>query len=115
VSFNGQSLLSANLQLTLTGPTPWHLFGHARFELLGFKVEAPVELKFGDERPAPLPPPVVVFDLVRAALADTRNWSAVLPDGTVPVATLRPREDGAAGVVVHPLATVSVRQRVAPL
>ena len=25
VSFNGQSLLSANLQLTLTGPTPWQL------------------------------------------------------------------------------------------
>ena len=48
-----------------------------------------------------------------AALADARAWTAQLPGGA-DVVTLRALEPGAA-VLAHPLATLQVRQRVAPL
>jgi len=122
VSWNGQQLLAADLLLTLTGPTPWHLIGHARLVILGVPAQVPVELLIGDPAPPELPPPVDVLELVRGALGDPRNWAPRLPAGAEAVATLRPLEDPPPAPggplpppLLHPLAAVEVRQTVAPL
>ena len=109
----GAVIMSIQLEATLAGPTPWHVRGAARFEILCFKFAVEIDQRFGPADPPPLPEAVDVESLVRAALADVRNWSSELPASEHPLASLR--DTRGEGLVVHPLATVTVRQRVAPL
>lgn len=121
IAVGGVVLLGADLALTLTGPTPWHLFGEANFVVLGIKGTAPVDLRIGDSDPPPeqLPDPVDVFAMLKAALSDSRNWQTQLPDPSTFAVSLRPPTVGETAVgapmLAHPLGTISVRQRVVPL
>ena len=114
-------LLAADLELTLTGPTPWHLFGQAHFEVLGIQATVPVDLRIGDDDPPPaeLPAPVDVYGLLQKSLADPRNWQTLsTPVADSPVRLQAPPSNDTAAkapLLVHPLGTVSVRQRVVPL
>jgi hypothetical protein len=56
-----------------------------------------------------------VLALLVNALGDVRNWSATVPRGEPPVVVLREAAPPAAGLRVHPLAALTVRQRVVPL
>jgi uncharacterized protein DUF6603 len=110
---DGRTLLSVSLALTLSGPQPWRAHGRASFSILFFDVSFGFDVTIGDETPTALPTPVDVAPLLIAALADARAWTAQLPAGADAV-TLR-RLDPAAAVLAHPLGTLQVRQRVAPL
>jgi hypothetical protein len=107
------TLLSISLALTLSGPRPWHAHGRASFSILFFDISFGFDVTIGDPAPAALPNPVDVAPLLLAALADPRAWTAQLPVGA-DVVTLRTLESGQA-ILAHPLATLQVRQRVAPL
>jgi hypothetical protein len=109
----GTLLFSVFLELTLSGPSPWHVTGRAGFKLLGVDCELRFERRFGPVEPLPPPEPVDVGKLLRAEVADPRNWAGELPAGVRPVVTLRAAGDGPAAV--HPLATFSLRQRKVPL
>ncbi|MFG1837304.1 DUF6603 domain-containing protein [Micromonospora sp. NPDC049175] len=113
VKAGSHTLFSINLALTLTGPRPWHAHGRASFSILFFDVSFGFDLTVGDAAPAALPNPVDVGPLLLAALADPRSWNAQLP-ASADVVTLRRLEPGPA-ILAHPLATLQVRQRVAPL
>ena len=113
VKMGGRTLLSVSLALTLSGPRPWRAHGRASFSILFLDVSFGFDVTIGDETPAPLPAPVDVAPLLLAALADARAWSAQLPAGA-DVVTLRKLDPGTA-VLAHPLGTLQVRQRVAPL
>ena len=113
VKAGGHTLLSISLALTLSGPRPWHAHGRASFSILFFDVSFGFDVTIGDPAPAALPNPVDVAPLLLAALADPRAWTAQLPAGA-DVVTLRTLESGQA-ILAHPLATLQVRQRVAPL
>lgn len=120
LSFNGVMLMGADLAVTLTGPTPWHLFGEARFDFLGAKQRVPVEVKTGDDSaPPPLVQPVAVRDLLIKAIEDPRNWQAQPPDGADRIVALRIAEGDDQSkprpLMVHPLGSLAVRQRVLPL
>lgn len=109
-------LMSIYLDATLSGPTPWHAYGTASFQILFFKVAIPFNVHFGPEPPpAALPEPVDVVGLLAAAFADARNWSGGLAPGVRPLVSVRPMPDGATTLRVHPLAQLTARQRVAPL
>ncbi|MEA2314882.1 MAG: hypothetical protein QOI03_1574, partial [Solirubrobacteraceae bacterium] len=114
VKAGGHTLFSVSLALTLSGPRPWHAHGRASFSILFFDVSFGFDVTIGDDAPPVLPAPVDVAALVVAAFADPRSWSAQLPTGGAALVTLRALEPGTA-VLVHPLATLQVRQRVAPL
>jgi hypothetical protein len=113
VKAGGHTLLSVSLALTLSGPRPWHAHGRASFSILFFDVSFGFDVTIGDPAPAALPNPVDVAPLLIAALADPRAWTAQLPAGA-DVVTLRALDAGTA-ILAHPLATLQVRQRVAPL
>ena len=113
VKAGGHTLLSISLALTLSGPRPWHAHGRASFSILFFDVSFGFDVTIGDPTPAALPNPVDVAPLLLAALADPRAWTAQLPAGA-DVVTLRALDAGTA-ILAHPLATLQVRQRVAPL
>jgi hypothetical protein len=112
---NGAVLLSVRLNMTLSGPSPWHIWGTAQFSVLFFKQSISFDARFGaDEQPA-LPDPVNVRVLLANALCDARNWSSELPAGERPLATFRAAPSVANVLRVHPLAEVAVRERVVPL
>lgn len=121
LSFEGVVLMGADLALTLTGPRPWHVVGEAQFTFLGAKVRAQIDVKTGvagDEQPA-LPPAVDVSNLLAQAFADSRNWQSIMPLDADRIVRIRiatgDAGTAAPALVLHPLACLAARQRVAPL
>jgi hypothetical protein len=113
VRAGGHTILSVSLALSLSGPKPWHARGKASFSILFFDVTFRFDVTIGDRAPAAGPAGIDVAPLMRTAFADRRSWSAQLPDGGDTVVTLRAIQ--ATEVLAHPLGTLQVRQRVAPL
>jgi hypothetical protein len=107
------TLMSVGLDMSLAGPTPWHVWGKAKFKILFFTIKIGFDHRFGRNEPPPLPPAVDVAALLAQALADRRNWSGTLPRGEAAIVTLRASATDA--LRLHPLAELSVRQRVVPL
>ena len=113
--YHGHLLLGISFDGTLAGPTPWQVTGKATIKILFFKVSVHFDHQFGAEQPPPLPPAVDVVAQVVAALGDRRNWSGALARGEPPVVTIRDTAATTASLLVHPLAQLTVRERVAPL
>ena len=111
VKAGGHTLLSISLALTLSGPTPWRARGTASFSILFFDVSFSFDVTIGDAAQPALPSPIDLAPLMLQALADPRAWSAQSAPNVV---SLRALEPGNA-ILAHPLATLQVRQRVAPL
>jgi hypothetical protein len=63
----------------------------------------------------PRPDPVDVLPRLKEALGHPGNWVSHLPAGQRPMVTLRPRQEVANEVALHPLGTLTVKQNVVPL
>jgi len=114
VSYEGTTLLGLKVNGTLSGPRPWHVHGEAEIDLFLFSVSASVDHTWGDSTPATLPQMPVLPDLL-PALQNPQNWSAALPDGTTQaVSFVAPKPDDKT-LLVHPMGTLSVREKVVPL
>ncbi|MFI7602520.1 DUF6603 domain-containing protein [Actinoplanes sp. NPDC049681] len=105
-------LFAVRLALQVTGPQPWHFAGRAAVQILFWTFEASVDLTIGDPQPPPVLDKVDVAALIRKELTEAGNWSATL-GGRAPGVTLAPPD--ASATLVHPLATITARQRIAPL
>jgi len=114
VKSSGRVLLGVMLDMGLTGPTPWHAWGKARFQILLFPVTVEFSVQVGEAQPPSLPAPVQLRPLLREALEDPHNWATQLPRGEHPLVVLRAQPQGTA-MLVHPLADLQVSQRVVPL
>jgi uncharacterized protein DUF6603 len=106
---------SVDLLLTFSGPGPFLGEGHVSVEFLG-KHEIPIRFVIGEEDTTPALPPVDPLPELMAAFADLRNWSAAMAVGSSMVLTMRqlPPQEAAGKVLAHPLAELSVRQKVLP-
>jgi hypothetical protein len=111
---NGQPLLSAAVQVTLTGPNGWHVQGQASFSLFGFSVSVSFDTTIGSAQPLPAPPPVQLAPLLEAALTDPANWAAALPADASTLLTFS-AAPVAGKAPAHPLAGLAVHQAVLPL
>ncbi|HEU4399517.1 MAG TPA: DUF6603 domain-containing protein [Actinomycetota bacterium] len=114
------TLCSARLALEVTGPQPWHVVGTVSFSILWFTVEAGVDFTVGDPLEPVAQATVDVVELVWTELRRPSSWSAALPADIAPGVTLAagtaPENGGAPlPTIVHPLAELTVRQKVAPL
>jgi hypothetical protein len=112
---NNVPLLHAALHATFTGPTPWHAIGYAEFDFLG-KRRIEFEATAGA---AALPPllqmtPADVLAKVVEAFSRSDAWAALPPTEANRIVTVGDIEPGAA-IAVHPLGSLSARQRVLPL
>jgi hypothetical protein len=109
-------LMAVTIELRLSGPTPWHARGRATLEVFGWRVPVSFDAKFGEQpsRPLPTQPPLAVRPLLEAELQKRENWSAQVPsDGQL--VTVRETASADGDVFVHPLAALSVSQRLVPL
>ena len=98
----------------LSGPRPLHVKGKVTFEIFwcDFTISFNHTLISGE--PPPPPAPVVVMDLLRAALNDPRNWSGHLGDSQRRLVSIT--DTGADGQIgLHPLGQLAVKQNVVPL
>jgi hypothetical protein len=92
-------LMSVHLDATLTGPTPWHVFGKASFKVLFLSASVGFDVTVGPAGQLILPQANPRQPLIDA-FKEPGNWSASVPKGAV---------------LVHPFGRLSVRQTVAPL
>lgn len=114
VQFEGVTLLGIHLDAELSGPTPWHVHGSASLQILFFSVSASVDLTWGDDHAVSLPATPVLPQL-HAALIAPGSWSAQLPAGAEQAVTLRGLPPADTDIVVHPMGSLTVREKVVPL
>jgi hypothetical protein len=114
VSFEGFNLLSLGVSGSLSGPRPWNFNGSASISILFFSVSVSLSLTWGDSTPVTIPQKRVLPDLVTALQAHS-NWSAALPSGVTPAASLAALAPSDPTVLVYPMGTLSVRENIVPL
>jgi hypothetical protein len=113
VAYDGAVIFSISASLHIVGPGPWQIAGRASVSFLCFSATVRFDATFGQATPAPLPAPVDVSALLAAAFSTSSNWSAQPPAGDAVVAIRSAPPDG--NVRGHPFATLTFRQRTAPL
>jgi hypothetical protein len=110
----GVGLFSVDLDLTLSGPTPWEAKGTASISILFFSIDVDFDVTWGEERDTTLPP-VDVLPLLAAELTKAESWRTRAPAGGAPLVNLRALAPAEADIVLHPLGTLFVQQRAVPL
>jgi hypothetical protein len=104
--------MCVTVELTLTGPAPWRAQGRASFTVLFLSGSIRFDAQFGRAAAPEVPAPANVTPLLLEALREPGNWATQLPPAEHPVTAIR---DTGAGLYIHPLADLQVRQRVVPL
>ena len=109
----GVGVFGVHLQGTLEGPAPWHIHGSAEIDLFFFSFSVDVDVTFGIPM-ADLLLPIAVLPLMLAEFAKLESWKATIPPAGTLFVSLR--DPGSAGVLLlHPVGTLRISQRVAPL
>lgn len=109
----GAGVWGVHLRGTVEGPTPWRVRGSAEIDILFFSFDVDVDVTFGERRHDVLPP-IEVLPRIKAELEKLESWRATLPASGQLFVTLR--DLGAAdALVLHPVGTLQVSQRFAPL
>ncbi len=109
LTFEGEDLISASIDVLLEGPGRWHARAHAEISFLFFSVSGTLELSWGHEDQV-APPSVDVAAQVRLALDQPPVWAHVLPAADSGSVVLRSGADA-----LHPLGRLRLTQTVAPL
>lgn len=110
----GPFTVGVGVDATLSGPGPYHARGHASFEFLFITAKVRFDATIGAARDQPPLPPAKVLPELVAALERAGNWEAQRPTDGRDVVTIRAIDPGTS-VLVHPLGSLTVRERVIPL
>jgi len=103
-----------DMDLALSGPTPWHVHGTASISFLFFSVGIGVDFTWGDNRNTMLPP-IAVMPVLSGEYGKQSNWKAVLPSGSNLLVALRQLSAAESAMVLHPVGTLQVSQRAVPI
>ncbi len=109
LTFDGEDIISIDLDVLLEGPGYWHARAHARIHFLFITISGTLELSWGEESGG-LGAAVDAAGEVAKALQAEHVWSHVLPVGDSGVVHLRNGADG-----LHPLGSLRLTQTAAPL
>lgn len=118
----GETLMSVTLDLTLSGPTPWHAQGVATFEIFWCDYSVDFNASWGSSQPVSLEA-INPTEQLLAALREPGNWSGALPDNADLCVSVRAMEKITEGgqeqkpleIIVHPVGRLEIRQRLLPL
>ena len=106
-------IASISLDLSLEGPTPWHVKGTAKLKICWFlTIKVSFDKTFGEARNTRLDD-VAVLPLLKAALSDKANWEAQTPPSRHQLTTFKQIES--TDIVVYPFGVLSIQQKVVPL
>ena len=111
----GLDVLSVRVELSLEGPTPWRARGTGHVSLLFFEISADFDVTWGESAETTLPP-IAVVPLLRGGARQARELDRGAAAGQQPAGVAATAEtDAAAELVMHPLGTLRVSQRLLPL
>jgi hypothetical protein len=108
------TLMGLYIDVNLTGPAPWVLWGRAKFKIFWFSFSLPFRHTFGQDEDVPAIERQEVWPILRDSLGAAANWSAQLPPESGQMAVLRANA-GEGEVLAHPLGTLTVSQSLVPL
>ncbi|MEO6914944.1 MAG: DUF6603 domain-containing protein [Chitinophagaceae bacterium] len=114
----GAGVFSVTLKLQLSGPAPWRAKGTATLSidlwLFSIDIDVDFDISWGEADNPKLPSiqaiPVLITEFNKA-----NNWRAALPAGSNLLVTLRKLDATVEELVLHPLGTIRVSQRMIPL
>lgn len=110
----GVGVYGLDIDLTLSGPTPWHAHGTASISFLFFSIGIGIDITWGDSRDTSLPL-IVVMSILVTEFGKSTNWRAQLPAGSNLLVSLRQLDPADTTLVLHPVGTLRVSQRAVPL
>ncbi|MFC4116405.1 DUF6603 domain-containing protein [Nonomuraea zeae] len=110
----GIGAFTINLDFRLEGPAPYRAHGRGSIGFLFFEVSADFDRTWGDEL-GTLLPPVLVLPLLATEIGKIESWATRLPSGDGKALVNLRRLPDTGELVLHPLGTLSVRQRAVPL
>lgn len=115
LKWGSRTLAAVLLEGTLSGPSPWHIRGKAKFKIWIFSKSVSFDRTLGSGRTAPPLPVVDPKPALLSALQAPENWQASLPPERDLLVTLKDQVHPTGLVKVHPLGSMQVRQQVLPL
>ena len=110
----GFDVFTIRLSLTLSGPTPWRARGTGSISLLFWDFDVHFDETFGDPAGDALPG-VDVLPLLVAEYKKLENWRTLLPSSASQLVSLRRLDPLVDTLVLHPVGTLQVTQRLVPL
>jgi hypothetical protein len=110
----GIGVYGVGIDVSLSGPTPWHVHGTASLSFFLFSIDIGIDFTWGDNPNSTLPP-VLVMPILTAEVQKASNWKAALPKNLKLLVVLRQLDPSEAGFVLHPAGTLQVSQRTIPL
>jgi hypothetical protein len=114
LKIGGVGVFSVDLALSLEGPTPWRVRGHASVNVLFVKATKELDETFGQVVTVTLQP-IAVVQLLLDELAKASNWRALPPPISNLGVSLRTLNLPAETLVLHPLGTLEISQNALPL
>jgi len=110
----GVGVYGVGIDVSLSGPTPWHVHGTASLSFFFFSIDIGIDFTWGDDPNTTLPP-IQVMPILTAEAQKASNWKTALPPNLKLLVTLRQLDPSEAGLVLHPAGTLQVSQRTIPL
>jgi hypothetical protein len=110
----GVGVYGVGIDVSLEGPTPWHVHGTASLSFFFFSIDIGIDFTWGDNPNTTLPP-IAVMPLLEAEFKKNTNWRAQLPSSSRLLVTLRQLDPSETAMVLHPAGTLQVSQRTIPL
>jgi hypothetical protein len=110
----GVGVWGLRIRLEVQGPTPWRAHGSAGISLLFFDIDVDIDITWGDDDQTNLPPLQVLPKLVEE-LSKPDSWRPLPPPGSSLLVSVRKLPEAESKIAFHPLGTLQVSQRFAPL
>jgi hypothetical protein len=109
---NSKYLAGVQVDATITGPAPWHVWGSASISILFIKASVNFDATIGDPGPAALPS-LQIWASLETSMKEKGNWSGVMPVAASQVVSLKAPSD-AFGPLIDPVGNITLIERTAP-
>jgi hypothetical protein len=110
----GVGVYGVGIDVSLSGPTPWHVHGTASLSFFFFSIDIGIDFTWGDNPNSTLPP-VAVLPIVAGEFQKKTNWKTALSAQANLLVVLRQLDPSEASFILHPAGTLQVSQRAIPL
>ncbi len=108
-------IMGITLKGQLSGPTPWNAKGKASVSFFFFSVSVSFDETWGDIISESVKQVADIFDELKKAISDSRNWLSEIPAGNTLNVSLKQIDIPGNEIIVHPFGVLSVSQKVVPL
>ena len=115
----GFELFAVSFDGHLSGPSPWHIWGKARFTIIGIKMKFDIEATIGKAEPPVAIDPVDAGSLLLEEIHRANNWVPLQPVGFHAVLLRETAgknlDEEERDILLHPLGSLQFNQKTVPL